>query len=102
MKRESRPYVTTANVAMFGNVNSAVKNASRITGNALIQIVTRWGIFRRNRMSRESETLNTIGETMEMMIGDVQKPSLYLLPILSQIALSLAVIADCMREEQHG
>ena len=53
-------------------------------------------------MSRESETLNTIGETMEMMIGDVQKPSLYLLPILSQIALSLAVIADCMMEGQDG
>lgn len=55
-----------------------------------------------DRMSRESETLHTIKDTMEMMTGDVQKAPLYLLPILSQIALSLAVIADCMREEQDG
>lgn len=53
-------------------------------------------------MSRESETLHTIKDTMEMMTGDAQKAPLYLLPILSQIALSLAVIADCMMEGQDG
>ena len=51
-------------------------------------------------MSRERETLYTIDETKTALIGDVKKASLYLLPILSQIALSLAVIADCMMEEQ--
>ena len=93
--------MTTVNVAIIGNVTFAVPNASRITGNAPIQIATRW-IFRRDRMSRESETLHTIKDTMEMMTGDVQKASLYLLPILSQIALSLAMIADCMREGQDA
>ena len=89
-------------MAIIGNVISAVQDASRNTGNAPIRVAIRWGIFRRNRMSRESETLNTIKDTMEMMTGDVQKASLYLLPILSQIALSLAMIADCMREGQDG
>ena len=56
----------------------------------------------RDRMSRESETIRTIKETMEMMTGDVKKAPLYLLPILSQIALSLAVIADCMTEGRDG
>lgn len=49
-------------------------------------------------MSRERETLHTIEETKTALIGDVKKASLYLLPILSQIALSLAVIADYMRD----
>ena len=53
-------------------------------------------------MSREKETLYTIEETKTALIGDVKKGSLYLLPILSQIALSLAVIADCMGGEQNG
>ena len=57
-------------------------------------------------MSRERETLHIIKEIKTALIGDAKKsPSyllLYLLPILSQIALSLAVIADCMREGQNG
>ena len=50
-------------------------------------------------MSREKETLYTIEETKTALIGDVKKATLYLLPILSQIALSLAVIADNIRGE---
>lgn len=50
-------------------------------------------------MSREKETLYTIEETKTALIGDVKKATLYLLPILSQIALSLAVIADNIRDE---
>ena len=50
-------------------------------------------------MSREKETLYTIEETKTALVGDVKKATLYLLPILSQIALSLAVIADNMRGE---
>ena len=53
-------------------------------------------------MSRESETIRTIRETMEMMTGDVKKAPLYLLPILAQIACSLAMIADCMTEGRDG
>ena len=45
-------------------------------------------------MSRVSETLETIEGLKEAMIGNIKKPELYLLPILSQMALSLAVIAD--------
>lgn len=54
-------------------------------------------------MSRQSETYDTIDAVKTGMIGTVEKPVLYLLPILSQIALSLAVIADKMKEgEEHG
>lgn len=49
-------------------------------------------------MSRTKETWDTIDETKTSLIGNVEKPALYLLPILSQIALSLAVIADKMTE----
>ena len=49
-------------------------------------------------MNREKETIFTIDETKTAMIGDTQKPVLFLLPILAQIALSLAVIADKMTE----
>ena len=49
-------------------------------------------------MSRWSETWDTIENTKTALIGDVQKPTLYIIPILSQIALSLAVIADEMRK----
>lgn len=55
-------------------------------------------------MSREKETLYTIDETRSALIGDVKNPTIFLLPILSQIALSLAVIADNMRgdhDEKH-
>lgn len=49
-------------------------------------------------MSRVKETENTIDDVKTSLIGNVEKPALYLLPILSQIALSLAVIADKMTE----
>ena len=51
-------------------------------------------------MSRYKETWGTIDETKTAMIGDTKKPVLFLLPILSQIALSLAVIADNMDREK--
>ena len=53
-------------------------------------------------MSRYKETMDTIDNLKSSMIGNVDKPVLYTLPLLSQIALSLAMIADCMREEQDG
>ena len=53
-------------------------------------------------MSREKETLDTIDLTKTALIGDIQKPSLYLIPILSEIALSLAVIADTLHEQEEG
>ena len=53
-------------------------------------------------MSREKETLDTIDGTKEALIGCVKNPVLFLLPILSEIALSLAVIADNMRGDQDG
>ena len=53
-------------------------------------------------MSRTKETWNTIDDLKTAMIGDVKQPTLYLLPLLSQIALSLAVIADKMKDgEAH-
>lgn len=54
-------------------------------------------------MSRVKETINTIDDIRSSMFGEIKKPELYLLPILSQIALSLAVIADEMSKdgEQH-
>ena len=54
-------------------------------------------------MSRVNETFDIIEETKTAMIGSIEKPTLYLIPILSQIALSLAVIADKMQEgEDNG
>lgn len=47
-------------------------------------------------MSRIRETLYTIDETKTALIGEVKKPELYLIPILCQISLSLATIADAM------
>lgn len=52
-------------------------------------------------MSRTKETWNTIDDLKSAMIGDVKQPTLYLLPLLSQIALSLAVIADKMKDGDH-
>lgn len=51
-------------------------------------------------MSRKQETLNTIDDLKTAMIGDVKKPVIYVIPILSQIAISLAVIADKLCEEK--
>lgn len=50
-------------------------------------------------MSREKETINTIDDVRSSMFGEIRKPELYLFPILSQIALSLAVIADEMSKD---
>lgn len=50
-------------------------------------------------MSRVEDTFNTIDETKRAMYGSVEKPILFLIPMLSQIALSLAVIADKCTEE---
>ena len=49
---KSQAFAITANVVIIGNVISVVRNASRITENVLIPIVTRWGIFRRDRMDK--------------------------------------------------
>ena len=51
--------------------------------------------------SREQITIETISDIKDSMIGEVQKPTLFLLPMLAQIALSLAVIADEMRKRGH-
>lgn len=45
-------------------------------------------------MNRVKETLDSINYTKEAMYGSVEKPTLFLIPMLAQIALSLAVIAD--------
>lgn len=50
-------------------------------------------------MNRIKETLDTIDETKRAMYRSVEKPTLFLIPMLSQIALSLAVIADKCTEE---
>lgn len=48
-------------------------------------------------MSREKETLETIENLKTSMIGTgFKQGELYLLPMLTEIALSLAVIADRM------
>ena len=54
-----------------------------------------------NSMSRTKETWDTIDDLKSAMIVDVKQPTLYLLPLLSQIALSLAVIADKMKDGDH-
>ena len=51
-------------------------------------------------MSRVKDTWDTIDDTKTALIGDVKKPELYMLPLLSQIALSLAVIADKLTEDE--
>jgi len=51
-------------------------------------------------MRRVKDTWETIEETKTALIGDVKKPELYLIPLLSQIALSLAVIADKLTEDE--
>lgn len=53
-------------------------------------------------MSRVKETWDTIDAIKTSPIGDVSKPLLFLIPILSQIALSLAVIADKMTGEESA
>ena len=50
-------------------------------------------------MSRVSETSITIEGTSRSLIGEVKQPVIIALPLLAQIALSLAVIADIMTEE---
>ena len=45
-------------------------------------------------MSRVKETCDVIDDMKSAMIGDITKPTLYLIPILCDIALSLSVIAD--------
>lgn len=52
-------------------------------------------------MSRVKDTGKTIEETLTALIGDVKKPEIYMLPLLSQIALSLAVIADKLTEDEE-
>ena len=49
-------------------------------------------------MSRVSETMFTIDELKSSMIENAEKSSAQLLPMLSQIALSLAEIADTVTE----
>lgn len=51
-------------------------------------------------MSRVKDTWGTIEETKTALIGDVKNPELYMLPLLSQMALSLAVIADKLTEDE--
>lgn len=51
-------------------------------------------------MNRVKDTWGTIEETKTALICDVKKPELYMLPLLSQIALSLAVIADKLTEDE--
>lgn len=53
-------------------------------------------------MSRVKETINTIDDVKLALIGKVDKPALYLIPVLCQIALSLAVIADEMSKDGDG
>lgn len=52
-------------------------------------------------MSRKKETLDTIENLETALIGNVKKPELYLLPILSEIAISLAVIADKLLKDSE-
>ena len=56
-------------------------------------------------MSRVSETYEAIEGTKTMLYGSVEKPTLCLIPLLTQIALSLATIADSMKgadDERDG
>lgn len=56
---------------------------------------------RGGRMSRVEATRDTIGEIRIAMVEPIQKPVLYLIPILSEIAISLATIADKMCEKRE-
>lgn len=51
-------------------------------------------------MSRVKDTLETIEYTKTELYGKVEKPVLYLLPMLAEIAISLAVIADSVSKER--
>ena len=51
-------------------------------------------------MSRESETYFTIDQTKTALIGEVKQPVIVLIPLISQIALSLASIADSLKREE--
>ena len=50
---------------------------------------------------REEETAKTISYLSESLNGRMEKPVLYLIPILNEIAFSLAVIANEMRKRGH-
>lgn len=50
-------------------------------------------------MSRVSETLFAIEETKNDLIGELKKPVIIIIPLLEQIAISLASIADSMKKE---
>ena len=45
-------------------------------------------------MSRLKETQDCIDDTYSNLIWNIDNPAQYLLPMLSEIALSLAMIAD--------
>lgn len=92
MKRENHQFAMIANVAMFGNVNSAVKNASRITENVLIPIVIRWGIFRRNRMD---EFLQALAKIIEQYGGVVL--TLGIVTFVITLILVLLIFAIVMK-----
>ena len=54
-------------------------------------------------MSRKKETLKTLHQlTTAMMHGEFNEGAICLLPILTEIALSLAVIADRMEGRKEG
>ena len=50
-------------------------------------------------MSRESATYDMISNLKTMLMGDIKIPELFLIPSLTEIAISLAVIADCLTED---
>ena len=52
-------------------------------------------------MNRFDETITAINETKTALAGDAKKPILYLLPILAEIALSLAIIADKLKKANN-
>lgn len=58
-------------------------------------------IRKERKMNRVKETITAINETKTALAGDAKKPILYLLPILAEIALSLAVIADKLTEANN-
>ena len=52
-------------------------------------------------MSRVKDTIETIEYTKSDLYGKVEKPVLYLLPMLAEIAIPLAVIADSISAERR-
>lgn len=50
-------------------------------------------------MSRTSDTYFTIEETKTALIGEVKQPVIVIIPLIAQIALSLASIADSLKRE---